>query len=115
MGGSWVDRHSYAHYQMGYIDVIRDLYKAFIFLVPVYTQRMQDAIIYCQERQIPYYTVVPEKESLQTSALREFYAMSNVHIWCDTDDLVYAGNGWLSIHAASTGEKKYICQRGIPW
>lgn len=96
----------YAHYQMGDFDAIRDRYQAFIFLAPAYTQRMKEAMVYCQEHQIPYYTVDPEKVPLRTDALREFYARSNVHIWCDTDDVVYAGNGWLSIHAASAGEKK---------
>ena len=97
----------YAQYQMGDFKAVQNRYRAFVFLAPVYTERMKKAIEICCENKIPYF-VADGKEPLLPGQLREFYRQSKVHIWCETDDVIYAGNGWLSIHGATKGRKK-IC------
>jgi len=37
--------------------------------------------------------------------LRELYRLCGVHIYLDSDDIVYVGNGFAAIHAASEGGK----------
>ena len=39
------------------------------------------------------------------SELRQFWSDSGVHLYIETDDVLYAGNGWLSIHTISGGER----------
>lgn len=98
----------YAIYEMGDFDAIRKNYKAFVFLAPVLTERMKYAVNCCSKDQIPYFVVDEEKVPLHTMELREFYRSNNVHIWCESDDVLYAGNGWLSIHAATAGKKQIL-------
>ena len=102
----------YAHYQMVDFDTIRNRYRAFVFLAPILTERMKAAIACCERENIPYYIVDSGKVPLTAAVLREFYKNSGVHIWCDTDDVVYAGNGWLSIHASSAGQKAIYLPKG---
>ena len=44
--------------------------------------------------------------SLDTAALRTLYKTANVFIYCDSDDVVYANDHYLAIHAATAGEKR---------
>ncbi|MBQ9545386.1 MAG: hypothetical protein IJV00_09705 [Clostridia bacterium] len=38
-------------------------------------------------------------------SLREKLVSLGARCWCDSGEVVYAGNGWLCVHAASEGEK----------
>ncbi len=37
--------------------------------------------------------------------VRAWCRAAGVHVYCDTDDVLYAGRGWLGLHAATAGEK----------
>lgn len=43
---------------------------------------------------------------LSAKTLRKIAVLSGVHVYCHTDDVVYAGNGFAAIHAASDGQKR---------
>ncbi len=47
----------------------------------------------------------PARLTWDTAKLRPLYSQCNVHRYLETDDVVYAGHGWLAIHAASAGKK----------
>ncbi len=49
--------------------------------------------VYCGALQLP------------ASVLREIAAQAGVHIYCETDDVVAAGNGFVAVHASSDGHK----------
>ena len=37
--------------------------------------------------------------------VREFYRKSGVHLYLETNDVVWMGNGYLGVHAATEGTK----------
>ncbi len=49
--------------------------------------------VYCGALQLP------------SSVLRELAQDAGVHIYCDQDDVVMAGNGFVAVHASSEGKK----------
>ncbi|MBR4727039.1 MAG: hypothetical protein IK080_04030 [Clostridia bacterium] len=80
-------------------------YKAVLFLSELKTQAMQDALARCKADRIPYLSVSNLKKGYSASELRAFCAAHGVHIFCDTDDLVYINKHFLAIHATEAGEK----------
>lgn len=52
-------------------------------------------------------SAVPELPVLLSSAdLRTLLSQAGVHCWLETDDVLYAGCGFVAIHATVTGEKQ---------
>lgn len=102
----------YAIYQMCDFEAVKDKYKACIFLAPALTKRMSRAMEECQQKKLPYMVVNEENAPLGTKELRAFYQKCGIHIWCESDEVIYAGNGWLSIHAATEGTKKLLLPAG---
>lgn len=49
-----------------------------------------------------FYSALPE---LRVPLLQEVFRQSGVHVYADSNDVVYAGRHYLCIHAASAGEK----------
>ncbi len=49
--------------------------------------------------------------TLRCDALREIARFAGVHIYCDSDDVIYAGPHYITIHAASTGKKTLIFKK----
>lgn len=47
----------------------------------------------------------PDRVRWSSAQLREIYKMAKVHVFSDQDDIVYAGNGWLSIHLSKSGSR----------
>ena len=39
------------------------------------------------------------------AAYRETFREAGAHVWCETPEVVFAGRGYLTVHAASDGEK----------
>lgn len=49
--------------------------------------------------------VRPERP-VAAEELRRLLAEAGAHIWLDTGDVVFAGRGYLTIHASSSGAKR---------
>ncbi len=47
----------------------------------------------------------PEKLSFTDAELREFYRLAGVHLYGESGDVLYAGRGWVVLHAVEAGEK----------
>ena len=45
--------------------------------------------------------------------LNDLLALSGVHVYCFTEDVVYAGGRYIAIHAASGGEKRLYLPQGV--
>ncbi len=80
-------------------------YKAVAFPIPIMSKQLEKAIELCKEANIPYLIVDDEHPSYTSKDIRAFAKKANVFTFCETDDVVYVGNGLLGIHAASKGTK----------
>ena len=43
---------------------------------------------------------------ISANIVRELARLASVHIYCDSDDVLYANNSYITFHAATTGKKK---------
>ena len=63
-----------------------------------------------KENKIPFAQV--EKGGISPTVLREMMTVHGIHCYCDTNDVIYCGNGMLAIHAASEGKKNIALPDG---
>lgn len=49
--------------------------------------------------------VFPGKLSFTPDELREFYRLAGAHVYEESGDVLYAGRGWVVLHAVKAGEK----------
>ena len=88
-------------------DVILDGYKAVIFPFPVASEPAGvHAMAVCRQKGIPYLTATPEHPVLTVSEIRAFYKANGIHFYTETEDVIYLGNGYIGLHAASEGRKE---------
>lgn len=55
--------------------------------------------------QIPYVQLTTHDFDITADELRHRLQSTGVHCYCDSGDVIYCGNGYLAIHAASAGGK----------
>ena len=60
---------------------------------------------YLTEKGIPFAQLSEEHYNITPAQLREILVNIGVHCYCDTDDVIYHGNGILCIHSATAGHK----------
>ena len=83
-------------------------YKAVILPYPEkYLSRVAKELVeFCKERNIPVLTAVEDDmQGLDADIMRKRLTDAGVHCYCDSDDVIYRGNGLLCIHSATAGEK----------
>lgn len=80
-------------------------YKAAIFASPVPSETGKRAIELCRERNIPCIVATLEHPVFKADEIRAFIRESGVHIYSESRDVIYAGNGYLGIHTATAGTK----------
>ena len=56
------------------------------------------------------YSLLP---CLPARLLNDLLALNGVHVYCFTEDVVYAGGQYIAIHAASGGEKRLYLPQGV--
>lgn len=77
-------------------EAVKDSYKAYIFLCPDITERVELAIADAGERAI----VLSEEESdITAGELRELCRQRGVHIWSDSDAVVYVCQSYVFVHS----------------
>ena len=81
-------------------------YKAVIFPFAVSSDKAEKAKKLCDEQGIPYIAATLDNWYFTPDALRDFAKNVGIHVFCESDDVVYVGNGLVAIHSASAGEKK---------
>jgi len=87
------------------IDWENSPYKAALFLVPGKSPEAEKAMEYLSSRAIPFLRISEEKTVYTSDELRTFYRKSGVFLYCDSNDVIYAGNGYAALHAATEGVK----------
>ena len=96
----------YAIYDISDFSAVRNRYHAFVMLAPSMTEAMTEAVSILKAENKPYLLVDENHPSLDTASLRTLYKTANVFVYCDSDDVIYANDHYLAIHAATAGEKR---------
>ncbi len=82
-------------------------YKAVILLSNAKTDCMGNALNICETNKLPYITTSAAKEKFTVSELRTFCEANGVHVYCETDDIIYVNENYICIYAV-TGDEKII-------
>ena len=80
-------------------------YKAIILLSNAKTVNMENARNLCIANDVPYIMTSPMKDKFTVNELRAFCKTNGVHIYCETDDIVYVNENYICIYAVTEGEK----------
>ena len=80
-------------------------YMAVILLSNAKTVYMDKALDICKEKDIPYIMTSSLKEKFTVNELRAFCVTNGVHIYCETDDIVYVNENYICIYAVTEGNK----------
>ena len=96
---------SYDMYDVSDFEAVCGKYKAVIFISNVKTEYLKNALSICKEKNIPYIIISALKREFSVKELRAFLAKNGVHVYCETDDIVYINENYLAIHAVNGGKK----------
>ncbi len=80
-------------------------YKAVILLSNAKTTYMLNARNLCVTNNIPYIMTSTVKEKFTVNELRAFCKTNGVHIYCETNDIIYVNENYICIYAVTAGEK----------
>jgi len=86
-------------------------YKAVILLSNAKTTYMEKARNLCKENGVPYIMTSGIKEKFTVNELRAFCKVNGVHIYCETDDIIYVNENYICIYAVTAGEKTLSLSR----
>ena len=97
---------SYDIFDVSDFEAVYGKYKAVIFMSSFRTDYLKAALSICKKQNIPYIMNSALKKSFIEKELRAFLAKNNVHIYCETSDIVYINENYLAIYTVKGGEKK---------
>ena len=86
-------------------EAIAKNYKAAIFPFAYPSEKGKKALALCQKLGIACLQADPEQPALTTEQIRSFLANAGVHLYEKAGDVIYAGNSYVGLHAATAGEK----------
>ncbi|MBQ7548323.1 MAG: hypothetical protein IJT03_01315, partial [Clostridia bacterium] len=95
----------YDIYDISDFEAVYSRYKAVIFISCAKTQTLKNAVSLCRKGDIAYIMNDNSKRSFTAAELRHFCRASGVHVYCETDDVVYVNRNYLAVHAAEGGVK----------
>lgn len=87
------------------LEALREGYAAAIFPSPVPSEAGKRAMALCETLGIPYLSASPSHLILTAEEIRAFLKQHGVHLYNDTGDVVYLGEGYIALHSAKGGEK----------
>ena len=79
---------------------------AVVFMIPCESEYKERGIDYCKSEGIEYLEATGEKWKFTPCEYRELMKRSSSHVYSESEDVVYVGEGVISLHAAHSGEKK---------
>ena len=103
LGAAGAPYHLYLLSDVDRID--RKNYKAVLFLIPDKCALVEKAKEKLRESGIHTLTISAETPFFSAEQLADFYKKSGVFLYCNAGDVVYFGNGYATLHAASAGKK----------
>ncbi|MCQ2477458.1 MAG: hypothetical protein MJ125_06480 [Clostridia bacterium] len=89
-------------------DRVKDKYKAVIFLSPMKTGNMKNAVSFCNENVVPYLILSEDKQNYTPEELRDFCKANSIHVYSETDDILYINENYGAIYALTEGVKKIL-------
>ncbi len=95
----------YDIYDVNDFEAVYENYKAVILLSPAKTVNMENARNLCQTNEVPYIMTSPVKDKFSVTELRAFCKANGVHIYCETEDIIYVNENYICIYAVTVGEK----------
>ncbi len=95
----------YDIYDVYDFDEVYRNYKAVVLLSSAKTAYMENARNLCKTDNIPCIMTSDLKEKFTVSELRTFFETSGVHIYCETDDIIYVNENYICIYAVTAGKK----------
>ncbi len=95
----------YDIYDVYDFEKVYDEYKAVILLSNAKTTYMENARKICKENNIPYIMTSALKDKFSVNELRAFCEANGIHIYCETNDIIYVNENYICIYAVSEGKK----------
>ncbi len=80
-------------------------YKAILFITVSRTPNFIKAISLCDADKVPYLSNSALKTEFAADELRNFCKNAGVHLYCETDDIIYANKKYLVIHSPAGGKR----------
>ncbi len=94
----------YDIFEMGDMEYVLAHYRAVVFVAPHLSHAMRAVFARCTQQGIPYLvqdeTYIPDAEDI-----RELCRTAGVHMYTDTQDVLYASRQYVALHAATAGTK----------
>ena len=95
----------YDIYDVNDFEEVYGKYKAVILLSNAKTENMEKALGICKAEKVPYIMTSPLKDKFTVNELKAFCKANGVHIYCETEDIVYVNENYVCIYAVTAGEK----------
>ena len=95
----------YDLYNIGDFNAVCGKYRAVLFLSPVKTPALREAVARCKADKIPFLMPYRGKTVYPARQLRAFCRANGVHVYSETDDILYANAQYIALYAASSGTK----------
>lgn len=105
LGATGAPYHVYLFSDFDRIDWKSTSYKVALFLIPKEDPLIEAAKKKLDSLGIASLGISGEKPTYSSGELRSFYSKNGVFLYSNSDDVVYAGNGYVCFHAATEGEK----------
>ncbi|MBQ3007125.1 MAG: hypothetical protein IJD78_06150 [Clostridia bacterium] len=78
------------------------------FIVRVH--KYEAKTICCVSNNIPYIITSELKEKFTVGELRTFCKTNGIHIYCETDDIIYGNENYICICAVTSGKKRNVSE-----
>ncbi len=85
---------------------VKDNYKAVVFMSPVKTEYMKNAVLFCTKNNIPFLMSTEDKSNFTVNELRAFCKSNSVKIYCETNDILYINENYVAVYSTSDGMKE---------
>ena len=84
-------------------DAVAEKYRAFILLEPAITERSLHIEAYAREHGIPIFKIGRGTPAVTVDMLRQFLSESGVHLYTDTEAVIFASKSYVFLHTARDG------------
>lgn len=96
----------YDLYDISDFKAVYKKYKAVIFISGLKTDHLKSAVSLCRAGKIAYLLTSHQKATFTAKEIQRFCKANGVHVYCDSQDIVYVNNNYIAVHACSDGKKE---------
>ncbi len=88
-------------------------YRAVVFITVLPSDPFKRVLSSCRKANIPYLVNSELKTAFTSEELRLFCKNAGVHLYCETDDIVYVNKNYLVIHSPEGGKKSLLFTQAV--